>query len=374
MKYYNILDSDDVESSGSLLKEKFNDTVLIYGAGNFGKSVFDKLKSKGIRIIGFLDHKAKPGDFWNGTPVFKPEWNGITENQKSKITVVIAIHNRDVELPPILNSLYMEGYRTFINPIELYDCFSEDLGNRFWLTSRDNYKFWQSEIDDCNNLWNDSKSRNIYRSLIKFRTQGNYEDLPAPDLQRQYFPKDIPNWETPLRFVDCGAYDGDTIRSIFSYKIPIEAVAAFEPDIDNFYKLSKTVRTNQIENAALWPCGVYSSTKQLTFSTDQGEASSISTSGNSVIQCVSLDDSIFSFHPNLIKMDIEGAEMDALMGAKDLIHKYRPGLAISVYHQPRHLWQIPQLVNKWNLGYQLFLRLHGQNGFDTILYAIPGEL
>jgi len=90
-----------------------------------------------------------------------------------------------------------------------------------------------------------------------------------------------------------------------------------------------------------------------------------------MIQVVALDEAIPHFRPNLIKMDVEGAEMDALRGAGRLIQKYRPGLAISSYHHPAHLWQIPKLVSELCPEHKLYLRCHSHSSFDLVLYAFP---
>ena len=107
----------------------------------------------------------------------------------------------------------------------------------------------------------------------------------------------------------------------------------------------------------------------------RGEGSSIAINGDSFIQCVTLDDSAPTFEPTLIKMDIEGAEMDALQGAERTISKYKPGLAISIYHKPEHLWELPLWIanfsRKQRINYQYFLCSHARNSFDTIFYAFP---
>ena len=71
-------------------------------------------------------------------------------------------------------------------------------------------------------------------------------------------------------------------------------------------------------------------------------------------------------------MDIEGAEIEALKGAQNIIQKYKPGLAISVYHAPEHVWEIPILIREMLPNtYQYYLRSHAYNDFETVLYAIP---
>jgi len=331
--------------------ENCNKTV-IYGAGNTGKEVFRILRNNGIHISCFLDQKAKPGSLWEGVPVYNPKDIQLSEAERQRANVIVAIHNRDVEMPPIFELLRTYCFSRIISFIELFDYFGSELGDRYWLTSRLDYKNYQLFLEEVDNLWADDASRILYRAIIKFRLTGKYEILPEPDMENQYFPQDLSAWQAPHRFVDCGAFDGDTLSYMVNKGIPIESVVAFEPDPNNFKKLNQFVNNNQenIRDISSWPCGVYSSTKQMHFSSAQGEASFMTAKGDVVIQCVSLDEVIPCFAPTLIKMDIEGAEYEALLGARDIISKYKPGLAISLYHRPADLWQIPLLINELTGG------------------------
>jgi hypothetical protein len=82
-----------------------------------------------------------------------------------------------------------------------------------------------------------------------------------------------------------------------------------------------------------------------------------------------LDDVLSDFIPTFIKMDIEGAEYEALLGAKKMIQNYRPDLAISVYHSIIDFCRIPLLINGWNLGYKFYLRCHEVSNQEIVLYA-----
>ena len=73
-----------------------------------------------------------------------------------------------------------------------------------------------------------------------------------------------------------------------------------------------------------------------------------------------------------IKMDIEGSEPDALEGARDTLHRWRPKLAISLYHRPPDLTQIPLWVDNLGLGYRLYLDHHTIHQEETVLYAVAG--
>ena len=89
-----------------------------------------------------------------------------------------------------------------------------------------------------------------------------------------------------------------------------------------------------------------------------------------IIPIMALDDIMPNFNPTLIKLDIEGAEPDALKGAEKLISQYQPDLAVCVYHTPGHLWELPMLMNRLLPNHQLSLRVHRFNGFDTVAYAM----
>lgn len=348
--------------------------ALIYGAGNVGKDVFRILTERGIPVIGFLDRKAQPGYDWNGVPILQPDDEQISTGERRQVSVVIAIHNRDADIPPIIQKLEICGYTHIVTLIELFDYLSHALGNRYWLTARSYYRSLGPIIQCGGSLWADEASRALYAAILRFRITGDYAILPKPDQEHQYFSPDIPAYKTPLRFVDCGAFDGDTLTGLIEAEVPIEAIAAFEPDPENFGKLARFVNANDNKlggNVELWPCGVYSSTTQLSFASGKGEAGQLLPEGNAMIQRVALDEVIPRFRPSLIKMDIESAEYDALLGARQIIKQDHPALAICVYHRPAHIWQIPMLIQSWNCGYRFYLRSHGFNGFDLVMYAIP---
>lgn len=348
--------------------------VLIYGAGNVGKDVFRLLTNRGVMVLGFLDRNAQPGAAWQGLPVWLPDAPEALALQGKHCHIVIGIFNLHVEIAPIVATLKALGYERMTTFLELHDQFSAELGDRFWLTTRSYYVGLESQVGGAYGLWADEASREIYSAILRGRFLHDHAALPKPSAGPQYFPPDLPAWSSPLRFVDCGAFDGDTLRQLVAIGLGAEALAAFEPDPVNFVKLAHYVRSqraNLPEAVSLFPCGIHSSTEQLRFSSGQGTSSHASTSGDIVIQCVSLDEAIPCFRPSLIKMDIEGAEYAALWGARQTVAEHRPGLAICLYHRPEHLWQIPSLLRDWDLGYRFYLRAHCFNGFELVLYAFP---
>ena len=347
--------------------------VMLYGAGSVGRDVLAILQADGLIVRGFLDAKDLSLAAINGVAVHKPDAPSFGAEERRTIPVIVTIFNAYVDMPAIHENLARLGWENVVVFTEFYEAYAAELGNRYWITKRDYYRHHGSQLQATRDLWADEKSRVLFDSLLKFRLTGDYTVLAAPDHDSQYFPPDVPAWARPLRMIDCGAYDGDTLRQVRALGLPMEAYAALEPDPGNFTKLAQeTARSATTSPAlvALWPCGAWSHACQLRFSSGQGSGSAVNPNGQTLIQCVALDEALPAFGPTLIKMDIEGAEFPALLGAAHTIRAHRPGLAICLYHEPAHLWQIPLLIAGWNLGYRCYLRCHCHNGFELVLYAV----
>lgn len=346
--------------------------IVLYGAGTAAADVMRVLQARGVRIRGVLDAKSARMDLL-GVPVSRPDAACWSTNDRRVLPVVIGIFNAFVDVPALTEQLRTLGWSTIVDFVELHALLPEALGDRYWLTKRDHPLRHSEKIATTDRLWADEASRLAYRGLLRFRATGDRLGLFRPDCARQYFAADVPAWSAPLRFVDCGACDGDTIRQMKTLGVDIEAVAAFEPDARNFATLAGELETlaHSGVTTLAWPCGVAGATRQLRFRGDHGAGSALAADGEQVVQCVSIDESLAGFSPNLIKMDIEGAEADALSGARRTIERHRPGLAVCVYHRPSDLWELPALVASWNLGYNLYLRCHQHNDFDVVLYAVP---
>lgn len=349
--------------------------IFIYGTGTFAQDVHRVLLDKGLPVYGFVDHMERETPSLYGMPIYTPDQAAEVKGA-DKAIVILGLHNYQADVAKITARLDKAGFSKILSSIDLYDLFVKELGVRYWLTSRDYYFSLASVLKEMDALLTEDASISLFRSVIAYRLTGDVEKLSAPDTINLYHPIDLPSWKAPLRFVDCGAFNGDTLKDFIKNNISIQAVAAFEPDLTNYAKLSRFVSSHKKEfpEANLFPCGVFSSTKKLSFETGQGMASNISSKGTTIIQCVALDDAIPTFAPNLIKMDIEGAEYDALLGARQLITTYTPGIAASLYHRPEHLWQLPLLIESMAPGkYRFYMRAHALNDFELVLYAIPTE-
>jgi FkbM family methyltransferase len=221
----------------------------------------------------------------------------------------------------------LSSFKHVVQMVDYFDFFNLQLDSFFfWMTNRSNYVQWQADIALGRNLWADTRSRELFSSIIAYRTTGDKAFLSEPD-GNPYHPIDIPGWDEPLRLLDCGAYTGDTIRDL-SKAYEIEACIALEPDPEPFIKLSNYLMDHRLSHATAHPWGVWSETKELHFHSFGDESSAVAEGGATMVQCVSIDDAFPDFQPNLIKMDIEGSELEALHGAEKMLKNYHPGLAI----------------------------------------------
>lgn len=172
------------------------------------------------------------------------------------------------------------------------------------------------------------------------------------------------------RFLDCGGYTGDTVAEVIRREGEIEACAVFEPDGKNYSRMVERLNAlkGKIGQRWLYPCAVAGEVALRFFSNGTGSGA-LAGSGNHMVQAVTLDQTVPDFHPTYIKMDIEGAELAALNGARRIITQDRPDLAICVYHAVNHIWDIPLLLNSWALDYRFFLRSYNAYTMETVLYA-----
>jgi len=344
--------------------------IIIYGAGNTGKKIFYLVtKYSPLHVSAFLDRAARPGQEISGIPVYKLENYRIKNEALHSIYVIVAVHNREYPIGDIIKNLRDFGFINILNMVDFYNLFPSELENSFWLIKSSEYLNYKNELLRCAELWADAPSLDLYNSLLRQRFLGEYSALPEPDRGRQYFPKELSDWKYPLRLVDCGAYNGDSIRLARDLGIKINCVYAFEPDKENYKILSEYLRKQKNFEYKVWQLGVYSSKKKIGFIREGAEGSRISENSSNNISVINLDDFLGGFSPNYIKMDVEGAEFEAILGTQKKIKKYRPGLAICIYHSPHHIWQIPLMIQRWDLNYKFYLRSHAYNGFDIVMYA-----
>lgn len=238
------------------------------------------------------------------------------------------------------------------------------------------YKFVLDNLNILEDLYNklgDELSKDTLVAFINAKLTGNPDDL-SNLIQLPHYFNDILQYTKDDVFVDCGAYTGDTILG-FSNKTGngYRKIYALEPDEDNYKVLLETVKQYDIHSVETIKKGCWSKKATLNF-TSNGILSNINESvSNLSIEVDKLDNLVKEEKVTLIKMDIEGSELEALKGTQNILLTSKPNLAICVYHKPEDLITIPQFIQSLVPEYTFYLRHHQNVSWDTVLYAVIKE-
>lgn len=339
--------------------------VIILGAAGEGQRLAAICHERGIDIAAIIDDDpAKVGSNIAGVQVAS---SAALETHERDTPVVIASH-RVLRASERLKRL---GYRAFapfaalqvidpnaFSPHMFYDGWIEDL----WL-NRDRYVRLEG-------LLADDMSRRVLDAVLGFRQTLDPFVLQPMVEWELYGPAGLLRYRPDEVYVDGGSFDGDTIR-LFIDRVAgqFARVVAFEPDPRTFARL----RANFAYERRVEPinAGLYRQRARLHFADDASRGALITAEGTHEIEAVSLDEVLGGDRVTYVKMNIEGAEIAALEGARHAIARWAPKLAISAYHRPSDLWQIADVVREIRSDYRLYLRQHDGGVIETVLYALP---
>ena len=361
--------------------------VVIFGASIVGRAIQKILKQHKIGIEAFVD---------NNPDLIEKKVQGVPvisfKDLKKKyfsFPVIIASIIYEYEIYNLLvknkfHYIYPLAYLEYKYPRIFYYRKYHDYFKAFFR------KDSPDKIVKVYDLLQDKESKRVYSSVVKFRLE-HYFNVKMDDIfspHPPYFDEDIMKPETKNDnelYVDCGAYPGENIGLFVEYtKNRFDNIFLFEPDKNNYKSLLAKVRKLHDDRIKVENKAVYNKTENIIFyqlgSVESGVgdkeefrafSGSISRKFSTTIPAVSLDDYFKDKQPpTFIKMDIEGAEMQALKGAQKIIKKYRPKLTICIYHKPTDLWEIPLMIYKYNPDYRFYVRHYSREVCETVLYAL----
>lgn len=339
--------------------------VVIYGISKSALDLYVALRAKGTEVLGFTDSFSENGGTFCELPIYSVE---DVKNMKNMV-IYVSTMNQEY-LRDILDIL--DGTdNTVLCKTGVYGCGLYDIKQMETLVEKDSDK-----IKEVAELFTDEKSIKTYNNLIKYRLTNErslikeiYENQHA-----QYFPTGgeiiIPSNDEI--FVDAGGYNGATSVQFAAWVgNEYEKIYIMEPDDVMACVTKEYIKMRNLKNVELVKRGAYSESTVLKFQNLFVNGSSyITDEGESQIETISIDEMLKGNRASYIKMDIEGAEMEALDGASATISKFRPKLAISVYHKEDDLWNIPFYLHKKYPWYRFYLRHYTSITTETILYAV----
>lgn len=343
------------------------ESVWVFGTGSFGRAVARACVAQGIHVKGFVQTKPSSAQLDH---LQVCAWGELTQADRA-MPLLVAIFNRDTPFDGLVELARNACCQNIVLPWDLYAQFGGELGWRYWLSAPTFLRSHAEDLNRCHDRLADDASRECLRRLVSFRLGIDLTYAGFTHDEPQYFNNltlpFLPN--KSIRYLDGGAYNGDSFRQLLLSK-QVSQAWLFEPDPENYRQLVQTVQENALPGLCL-PLAVADGYRQLRFSSGLGEAGHLSDQGDGGITCVAIDDLLAGQSVDFIKLDVEGAEAAALRGAAKTLKKHRPVLALSCYHHPGDLWALADLLEELVPGYDLYFRQHTSNSFDLVLYAIP---
>ncbi len=317
--------------------------ILLYGMGNGADMIIEVLDSLGLTYCDtFASDGFVRGHHFHGKKVLS--YSEAKEKYGDFVTLMtFAIHDE-----PTLSKI-----RKMSEETELYSPTVPIAGKGLFTYSylKDNAENFRKAYG----MLEDEKSKESYINILNFKISGKTDYLfDCHSEKKEVYEKLIPLSENEI-IADLGAYDGDTIREFLSATGGrYEKIYAFEPDAKNFRKLTR--KTEGMERLTLFNIGAWDKKETLFFDIKGGRNSHRSDSGTP-IEFDSVDNLIRD-KITLLKMDIEGAELQALNGAENTIRTHLPKLYVCAYHRNEDMFALPFKIRELSDKYRIYFRQH----------------
>ena len=334
--------------------------IVIFGAGNAGRTLFNRLRSLGINVIYFCDNdQQKWGKTLESILIINTD-DLLKINRESYYLCIASDWAKDIAV-----QLKTAGINDYYDLTYWNEQYEELFEPEIIHENAD-------KLEEAYHLLSDDDSKKIFTSILKYRLSLDPRHLLI-SLYDQYFHPDITLNNDEI-IIDGGANDGSiSIKFLSRIKGTCKAYA-FEPDGQNFNLLLENIKKHNFGHIEPVMAGLWDNESIGFMNTglSNGKHFYVDDKGTNKIELKSIDTFIKEKNiiPGIIKMDIEGSEIKALKGAKQTIISYKPKLIICVYHKPEDLWDIPLYINSLELGYKFYLGHHKHDFSETVLYCL----
>ena len=242
---------------GGLL-EKSQGQVVLFGSGNLGRKCLKGLRKIGIEPVAFADNNAA---IWNtkleGVEVLSPEIAALNYGQNALF--LITVFNRENSLNLIQEQLHQLGCQNVALCAVFFWCHPQEFLPHFYLDLPHKIYEQAGDVIAAFDLWQDTESKREYLKQIKWRILLESDGLFSSQ-EIQYFPTFLRPLLKKEVFVDCGTFDGDTLKTFIDLQgDSIEKIICFETyrklnsDLQNFLlpvnELTKTNLDNLIKDS-----------------------------------------------------------------------------------------------------------------------------
>ncbi len=352
---------------------KTNKAILMYGMGNGADKILEVCSRYGIEIADFF---ASDG-FVRGHQFHGKRVLSYSEaKEKYGVQNMIVLLSFASSLPDVLENIYrIDG------ECELYAPDVPVCGDT--LFNMEFYNQNKESIHRVEELLCDWQSKKIYRDIIAYKLSGKIEYLKSSHSSFDEVYRELLGAENFEYAADLGAYNGDTLRELKQYAEGLIEAYALEPDRRNFRKLTEYSAAESAFKINAYQTAAWSKQESLIFGGSGNRNSSLISGARVAVakqakivetDANSLDNILSGKRVDYIKYDVEGSEWEALSGSLETIKKYKPALAISLYHRSEDLFKLPLFVNEHFPEYKFYLRRRQYiPAWDSMLIAVNNK-
>jgi len=371
--------------------------VVLFGAGTAGIRLCRGLEIHRIPISCFCDNNSEiVGSRCAGYPVISVE--ELSRDHRDSLIVITVSSHYTQQIHAQLLGLGFSSDKVHTLPLDPMIYYT-NVAKLYW--PPEDLQTHAQQLQNAYNLFADRKSKDLFIHRLALLTGGfdyrsfqtfidefadfhtahgpNLFSGPLFDENYFYFHSDFFPLKEGEVFANVGALLGDCAIEFANVcrekNLAYKGIINFEPDPNNFAKLSANMAN--LPNVRCFPYGLWSGRSRLRFSnpaqSGAGVPGWLDVNGDLEVDVVSLDELLPDLEITLMKMDVEGAEMEALKGAAETIRRNRPKLAISLYHKRDDIFEIPLYIHELYSGYQFYLRHYSTTFSETVLFAIDGQ-
>ncbi|HEX7873692.1 MAG TPA: FkbM family methyltransferase [Sphingobium sp.] len=346
--------------------------LTLYGGGDLGRLARDYFQALGQGIDLVVDRNAaalRSDPFWQGVRIAPPDEVSAEAKQAAQLVLCVAT----APYKPLEADLAADGWRDIIPFYDIAESqrHRHPLSNGWFAAPLDEME--QARVATVLDGWDDDMSRAHHLQFLAWRLlreEWTFDGAPVTRDDRFFIPEVMAHAAGFRVFVDAGAHHGNVTRTFAGLCPDFTSIVAIEPDAENVAVFQHKVPSDVADRITLLPVALGADTAEQSFHRGLGYASQFSGTGQDRMQAVPLDS--LNLAPDFVKLHLEGAEHDALWGARQTIRDHRPVLAVTTYHNADGLWRTPAMMMALD-DYRCIMRLHSWCGTGAVVYAFPRE-